>query len=420
MNEYNKLLNDFLNWQDNYQKEIDRLGYGYNIFTLMNIESDEVYLHSSFIADLLNPNGTHSMGNKFLKKFIEMHHLNFSCDDVKVVKEQYIGRIDNEEASGGRIDIFITNKLGEKIIIENKIHAPDQTLQLVRYFNKYKDARIIYLTLFGEEPLNKSIKHNDTLVEDLEYICISYHRDIIEWIEFVIKDDKSINSMFSATCRQYINTLKKLTHQPLLEDMNKELEEIVKKNLEAFNEIQSVIPIVKAKIQKEFWDKLEEAIERKLIKDNISFSSMSDLREKKNATIILDYYNPNKRSAKDFGLHFNFFQGEGDYRLVMSCLLHHNLYYAFQIIKNDGNKIEDEIFKYFQKDICTELLYEGSDKGKYWNYTNPKLNFRKFDTSEVLNLVNSETLDNTIEQIAEQMITEAYKIKNVIEKMNIR
>jgi len=43
--------------------------HDYNIFTLFHKFSDEVNLHSNFIASLLDPNGDHYRGDLFLKIF---------------------------------------------------------------------------------------------------------------------------------------------------------------------------------------------------------------------------------------------------------------------------------------------------------------------------------------------------------------
>ncbi len=49
-------------------------GENYNIFQILDLMSDEVRLHSSFIASLLNPKGIHGQNDKYLKAFMEMLH----------------------------------------------------------------------------------------------------------------------------------------------------------------------------------------------------------------------------------------------------------------------------------------------------------------------------------------------------------
>lgn len=53
-------------------KEIEKItGEHYNIFSIMRMESNEVKTHSAIIGDLLSANGSHLMGDVFLKLFIE-------------------------------------------------------------------------------------------------------------------------------------------------------------------------------------------------------------------------------------------------------------------------------------------------------------------------------------------------------------
>ena len=67
----------------------------------------------------------------------------------------------------------ITNDT-QAIIIENKIFAGDQSKQLERYFEiikqeGFEDIRIIYLSLYGEEPSEQSIGLLKNEKDDLIY-----------------------------------------------------------------------------------------------------------------------------------------------------------------------------------------------------------------------------------------------------------
>ncbi|WP_417601041.1 PD-(D/E)XK nuclease family protein [Owenweeksia hongkongensis] len=42
----------------------------FNIFSILNMETNEVKTHSTFLAELLNPHGSHSMGETFLQLFL--------------------------------------------------------------------------------------------------------------------------------------------------------------------------------------------------------------------------------------------------------------------------------------------------------------------------------------------------------------
>ncbi len=111
-------------------------GEAFNVFNVIGLWSEEVRLHSAFIAELLNPKGSHGMGDKFLKAFLELIDKDEEfIDSSKVSKdmvERYVGR--KTETEGGRIDIIVEDGTNA-LIIENKIYARDQENQLLRYHN---------------------------------------------------------------------------------------------------------------------------------------------------------------------------------------------------------------------------------------------------------------------------------------------
>ena len=45
----------------------------FNVFNVIGLWSEEVRLHSAFIAELLNTHESHGMGNTFLKAFFYIH-----------------------------------------------------------------------------------------------------------------------------------------------------------------------------------------------------------------------------------------------------------------------------------------------------------------------------------------------------------
>ena len=133
-------------------------GECFNVFNTIGLRTEEVRLHSAFLAELLNPQGTHGLSSLFLEAFFKRLGLSNDYLDVNKVsqdiKERSIGSVTDKE--GGRIDIIIEDGK-HAVLIENKIYAEDQKNQLLRYYNygkdKYQDGFIlIYLTLDGHEP----------------------------------------------------------------------------------------------------------------------------------------------------------------------------------------------------------------------------------------------------------------------------
>ena len=117
---------------------------------MIELTSDEVRLHSKFLAELLNPKGSHGQGSKFLDLFIQQFDIkNVDSETSKVSVEESIGN--KTPTTGGRIDILIEDTNKHTIIIENKIYASDQENQLLRYYNYSRDNIFYFLRRTGYE-----------------------------------------------------------------------------------------------------------------------------------------------------------------------------------------------------------------------------------------------------------------------------
>ena len=207
------LLSEITNLYKLAEKDkLERIKQGdfFNVFNTIGLRTEEVRLHSAFIAELLNPQGSHGLSNLFLQAFLKQMEL--PCDYVTeakgVIKERYIGRKTKKE--GGRIDIIIEDG-NHAVIIENKIYAEDQENQLLRYYNygrkQYpKGFELVYLTLDGVAPDEKSLGK-----KDLPLNYISYKDDIVEWLEecVVIAQKKPL---VEAVIIQYRELVKQITN----------------------------------------------------------------------------------------------------------------------------------------------------------------------------------------------------------------
>ena len=258
------------------RKEKFERGESFNIFNDLGFMSDEVHLHSMFLANLLNPKGSHGQRGKFLEAFLKMLQKSFpaiSADSLEldtaiasVEVEKYIGR--QTDSEGGRIDIYLTDGK-HSIIIENKIYAVDQHHQMLRYWNygmsqKGNDTEksfvLIYLTLDGCSP------SKDSLGEDLkenDIVCLSYKSDIRGWLDRCV-ELASRTPLVRETINQYISTIDILTNN-VMED-NKELLDILCKeeNLDAIYDIANNKNIVVNRIINEvFIPKLRDLAESK-------------------------------------------------------------------------------------------------------------------------------------------------------------
>lgn len=239
-------------------------GEDFNLFQILGMETAEVKTHSKFLAELLNPKGSHMQGVTFLQLFIDYlnqlkvtddipflpksHKVALKPENSNVQIERYIGRKNEDE--GGRIDITIEDTNRNLICIENKIYAKEKDKQMLRYGN-FADAsssinHLFFLTLWGNEP--------GTNDEKTVY-SISYKKHIIEWLKVCKKEAVNL-PILRETISQYINLIKKLTHQTTNKNMEKEIQNLILKNIEE----AKIISDNYAKAQLSLFSKIFESV----------------------------------------------------------------------------------------------------------------------------------------------------------------
>lgn len=245
INQFKTLLEQVNTLNNHYKKISDLTGENFNIFRILKLESSEVRLHSAFLAELLNPKGNHGQKDVFLRLFAKKFCFKSNTIDTEsctVKIENHIAFINEDQTEGGRIDILITDKLGNQIIIENKIYAPDQNNQLLRYYKYNQNADIIYLTLDGKEPQEKSYGN---LLNNTHFKCYSYELHILNWLDQCRKE-VTIFPIVRESITQYINLIKYLTNQTINNSMQEELGKLMTSNIEAaFLITNNLDPILK-------------------------------------------------------------------------------------------------------------------------------------------------------------------------------
>lgn len=367
------------------RKEKFERGESFNIFNDLGFMSDEVHLHSMFLANLLNPKGSHGQRGKILEAFLKMLQKSFpaiSADSLEldtaiasVEVEKYIGR--QTDSEGGRIDIYLTDGK-HSIIIENKIYAGDQHHQMLRYWNygmsqKGNDTEksfvLIYLTLDGCSP------SKDSLGEDLkenDIVCLSYKSDIRGWLDRCV-ELASRTPLVRETINQYISTIDILTNN-VMED-NKELLDILSKeeNLDAIYDIANNKNIVVNRfINEVFIPKLRDLAESKglTMGDNCTENWMEE------SWAGASFYNPKWKYLK---LAFEFeHKGLGF------------LIFGFRPKDEDGVKREDvkdweKVQKnYSTKDVNNQSwIWKDFNGNQYWD-----------NASGIKDLLNGKTLND--------------------------
>ena len=243
--------------------------HDYNIFTLFHYFSDEVNLHSNFIASLLDPNGDHYKGDLFLKLFLEMCGIDdFSIDTSRatVFKEFK------------HIDIYISD--GKKhIILENKVYAKDQPTQIARYIKAIKkegaedeDIYVLYLHPDRELPKENSLggyklnKDNTKLEKDgssINFKVISYGKEILEWID-KCKNEVSNLTDLNVFLSQYKDVIEMIydRYKRIDEMETANLVEIFKENYTAVSEVANNYQETRKKIIDEFFENVKENLEK--------------------------------------------------------------------------------------------------------------------------------------------------------------
>lgn len=265
----------------------------FNIFEILGVAHLEVSTHSAFIANLLNPKGSHSQGAKFLEKFLELIDVkDFELNSAQVEAEKHIGKL-------GRIDIFITDSKNWAIAIENKIYADLQKEQLGRYMSflneKYGklNKKLVYLTLQKSNEKKDDDKiYEDQGVEKKDFgNCkhISYETEITKWLNPFLHFNAFLPINLAFGISQYICIINRLISK------DKEMavwDKIIenKKDYELYKEIafsnyrkkkinkifNEILETLRGELNKKYTSKLTEKFDRGCSEEGIKIELAPD------------------------------------------------------------------------------------------------------------------------------------------------
>ena len=228
MKEIENLLQQVTTITQKNKELLNATGGLFNMFRICGVNHYE-NTHSAIIAELLNPQGTHSLKSELLEAFLNLIGKDFIPDTFNPYNATVYTEYTTDK---GRIDILIEDANQNAIIIENKIYAEDQYEQLKRYEQfakqRFKGYQIFYLTLWGDEASQQS-------GEGVNYLTISYTDTIIKWLEKCIALAARL-PLVRETLIQYSNHLKVLTNQ----DINTKNQEEIVKTLGDFNNLEAV------------------------------------------------------------------------------------------------------------------------------------------------------------------------------------
>lgn len=230
-------------------------GDKFNIFSILKMERLEVNTHSAFLYELIDTEGTHYQGDKYLRIFIDkvLKIENFDFENVKVGRETFTN-------TSRKIDFTIKNK-DYYIVIEMKIDARDQDNQLSDYFkyanNQNKEfTKVYYLTLDGKDASLKSFKSN----EELEYERISFQFHILDFIEKSIEKSSNL-PIIRESLIQYKNLILNITNQTTQELQMESIKFINTPEMARAATIMSKnLAYAWAERELLFWEKLEDKV----------------------------------------------------------------------------------------------------------------------------------------------------------------
>lgn len=383
-------------------------GKYFNIFSIIDATRDEVKVHSAFLAELLNPLGSHGYKATFLRLFVsQMGITDFDCESAYTVVEYYIGPI--QGAEGGRIDIFIADKKGNSIVIENKIDASDQEYQLYRYYNTHPQ-NVIYLTLYGKEPTDTSVVNEcGKRLKRESYKCISYENDIRTWLSNCIEEVHKTPYLANAI-GQYLNLIQQLTHKTESMERN-EIKKLLENNLETSCEMNALLTEIKEEIQWRFWQKLQQKLEKE------SCSPITPLLE---TDIIQNYYSSRTAINRIKSIEIPIYEKDG-YVCYWVAAIDWRFHTGFQLYEKDAESrknISDgtdakDLRKYIRgENLGYNCNHKDSKDWLGWKFESKEgLNFWEFKSKEIFKLTQESFMNQTIEHIVNCGIKDINMVK---------
>ena len=195
---YDRLIND---------EDFDRLDLGLknpNIFEILRISKNEIR-HSNFLSWLLDPNGSHKLGDIYLKRFLREVFSSSKFEDIDQIDVEGLNLSDVEiRREWKNIDLLI--HLEDVIVcVENKVLSSEHSNQLSRYkkiieteFPKHTKT-FVYLNPDGDSSIEESEN----------YYPISYEFIVNTLTRIISVYGESLNSQVENYIKDYITIIKR-------------------------------------------------------------------------------------------------------------------------------------------------------------------------------------------------------------------
>lgn len=356
----------------------------FNVFSLLRSASDEVRLHSRYLAFLLNPQGAHAAKGKLLQLWLDAMGIEgFDCRDVTVdVEYRYV-------------DILIRNGKRQAIVIENKLNAKDQDAQLSRYLETlkgegYQTFPPLYLTLDGRDADPSSCL-------GIDYQRVSYAADILPWLEqcqqWVIREAAVRESLL-----QYIDLIAKLTFQKQGNAYMDALKQTLRQdnNLLVVKDLQNAFTETLKDLQLELWQAVAKCVEDK-------YPELPKPYDAPTAETIDRYYSSAKNN-RHYGLYYDMDFMSG----AVYIELDHRFYCGYY-----GER-ESHPHDYGRLEMLTVLLPNDgiSGNGLLWRYTT-ELNMKHPRDEHLMTLLAPEKRAQAAERMADDLYDLWYKAREI-------
>ncbi|WP_344705146.1 PD-(D/E)XK nuclease family protein [Halomonas cibimaris] len=360
----------------------------FNLFTTLRGASDEVRLHSRFIAAMLDPQA-HDLGHAPLQELLSHCGISdFSLEGVRVECERW------------NIDILVTNTRRQALFIENKINAGDQPEQLVRYHQQlqtsgYQEIHACYLSLDGGDPSANSL--GDLRERSYaSYTALGYYADMVPWLNNLL-GRAALDPPLRESLAQYCQLILQLTGHDMNNDHLTALTETLLQgdNLQSAHDIRLAYDEALVNLHARLWRHLKTRIEQQ----HPAMAEQLHADSWKN-TALDGYcrdYAERRRDSKYFGLYYRI-PGYGE----EACI---------------GIEIEDAIYwgVYCCKDsdpksyhaICKQLDEHGhaGSRNVYWpsyRYGQQPMTFRTPNADMLAVLSDPERFDALIATMADE------------------
>ena len=372
----------------------------FNLFSILVHDRKEENLHSRFISVLLDPNGPHKLGTKFLDLFIDTVESKFEyTTQTLTVRPNFTNSSEYRD-----IDIYI-NSSSHSIIIENKVGAEDSNHeergQLEKYYEEAledgynpENIEIFYLTHDGHSPSEKSVNTTGKHPELKEKVhCITYEYEILNWLKECAKEsyDKPI---LRESINQYIKLVQEMTNNDMQIEERKTLTELIGKNEDNLKSAKYLIDNFKH-VQwhtiYDFWKELTEVLANK---------GYTIVRPVDDRVINLLVHGGPIHKKQDFNLYF---ESSKQTPIAINCDYRDSLCYG---ISNPNSKFSKSIKDAAKNYTLSKKTEDSNSSWPYWCYFESEgcdIVFSNFSKDSTFNLISPNNRKQVIERIVNEI-----------------